>query len=139
MTARDGKQLKVFIVLLVILSVVAFLSFRINQPSSASVTPPAPKDVADSRQSAASDTRIRLDLMKQDSGEEVGLNDLFQYHMGRSGGSEESSGTAAQTPLDPPPEFPPPVTPTPATDPPRPALPPAPPPMQFSYDGFLKT
>src|SRR4029079_6681994 len=85
MTAKDRKQIKVFVVLIVILGATAYLSLRTNLPSSAStsaVTTPA--DIKNDLKNDGGDARIRLDLMKQagDNGE-IGVNDLFEYRLGQ--------------------------------------------------------
>jgi pyruvate/2-oxoglutarate dehydrogenase complex dihydrolipoamide acyltransferase (E2) component len=160
MTAKDRKQLKVFVLLLVILGVTAILSFRTNQNPSASSPPPAPADAtsaktaapktaakpSNSKQAAAasSDARIRLDWMKEDpQAYEVGRNNLFQYRTGKAMGQTgppgvgRGSGNRQTQNLPPAPDETPVTPPTPAVF--TPPQPPPPPPMQFKYDGFLKT
>ena len=144
MTARDRKQLKAFVVLIVVLGVTVYLSvFRADRPSSSAAPPQTPpKDVAAAlQQSRASDARIRLDLMKTPAeGEEVGRHNLFQYRQARPAPQPPGpAGTQAQTQAPPvvTPVTPPPAVLTPTT-PTRPTTPPVPP-MEFKYDGFLKT
>jgi hypothetical protein len=153
MTARDQKSLKILIVLGVVLGITAVLSFRNSQPSVGAAPPPTatvaspatpppstPKQIAAAN---ASDARIRLDLLKSDGNEnEVGRNNLFQYRgnfsaqLGSTGGIPGARGGTGPTPPPAPPVFFPPTTPV---NPGPPPPPPGPPPMQFKYDGFMRT
>ena len=143
MTAKDRKQVKVFVVLIVILGVTAYLSLRTNLPSSASTSPAAtPGALKKDLVRGGGDAHIRLDLMKPaGEGGDVGVNDLFEYRLGQPARAGRG-GASQQASTQPPVSVAPPAPPTPVlpTQPAGPPQPPPPPPMpQFKYDGFVRT
>jgi hypothetical protein len=148
MTAKDRKLLKVFVVLVVILGVSAYLSLWMNLSSSDGSTSlvTTPQDTQKNlAKDSGGDTRIRLnDLNRSGEGEEVGRVSLFSYRLGQPGRSGAGPGaTSPQSSASQPSGvFPEPVTPTPIVpqQPVGPPPPPPPPPMpQFKYDGFVRT
>jgi len=79
MTKADQKKLRVLIVLLIIFGVTVFFGYRMSRTPN-----PVVVQAQEQRPAAAppvqTDARIRLDLIdKQDSNEEVGKKNLFEY------------------------------------------------------------
>jgi hypothetical protein len=79
MTKADQQKLRILIILLIVLGITLFLSFRMNRtPNPAVVQAEAQKPAV--TPPVQTDARIRLDLLKkQTPGDDLGKKNLFQY------------------------------------------------------------
>jgi hypothetical protein len=132
MSKQDRQKLSILVILLTVLGLTVVLGYRMNQPATtAAVQTPEPK--TSTNPPAASDARIRLDLVeKPEDAEDVGKKNVFVYRQ-----------PAPPPPLTPRPGAQPPpsqvpsnVGPAPVPIPPGPPVPPPPPPIPLKYQGF---
>jgi hypothetical protein len=130
MSRRDRQRLSVFFILIGVLVLTIVLGYRMNQPpTTAAVQTPETKPT--SKAPAASDARIRLDIVENpDNAADIGQKNLFQYRQRRDPARAVVPGTA-ETPK---PAVP--VVTQPAPVVPPPVVPPPPPPIPFRFSGF---
>jgi hypothetical protein len=134
MSKQDRQKLSVLIVLLGVLALTLVLGYRMNRPVvTAAVQVPETKPSANPP--APTDARIRLDLVEkpENSSEEIGRKNVFQYRQSpalSSPGARGGSSTTIAQPSAP-------GTNGPATArPPAVIAPPGPPPIPFKYQGY---
>jgi hypothetical protein len=133
MTKEDRQKFSILIVLLVVLGLTLVLGYRMNRPpTTAAVQPPEPKTSANPP--AATDARIRLDLVEKQaaSEEDIGRRNVFQYRQAPAPAAPVQRGGASGNPPLPPPVN---VGPT-ANRPTAPVVPPGPPPIPLKFQGY---
>jgi hypothetical protein len=138
MSKKDRKQLSILVVLLAVLGLTIAFGYRmVSPPVASTIQPPEPKKTS-ANPPAASEARIRLDLVEksEEAGQENRRRNLFQY--GQAPAPPQPVGRGSGS-LVPGPNSAPPVnvmsTPVPTV---RPG-PPAPPPVPLKYQGFATT
>jgi len=134
MTKQDRQKLSILSVLIGVLALTVVLGYRMNQPpTTAAVQPSEPKTSANPP--AASDARIRLDLVESVTEGNIGKRNLFQYQQTPPPVAASVSRGAAPPNIR---NTPPPQTTFPVQTP-RPLGPPQPPPIGLKYQGFAAT
>jgi hypothetical protein len=132
MTKQDRQKLGILVVLLAVLGVTAVFAYRMNQPEiTAAVQSPTPRPSANAP--AASDARIRIDLLENTQEADIGKRNVFTYRQAPAP-PPSSLGRGALGPSSGPPQ-------TPIQQPP-PAVkagPPPPPPIPLRFQGFAVT
>jgi hypothetical protein len=134
MSKQDRQKLSVLIILSGVLVLTLVLGYRMNKPVvTAAIQVPETKPSANPP--AATDARIRLDLIEkpEDSAEEIGRKNVFQYRQTPAPVSPSSrGGSSATIPLPSPPDMN-----GALAGRPLPAItPPGPPPIPFKYQGY---
>jgi hypothetical protein len=127
MKKQDRQRLNILIVLLAVLALTLVLGYRMNQPPSTAAVQTA-ETKSSPTAPAASDARIRLDLVeKPEASEDIGRHNVFQYRR------SAVPAVPPESRLSPPvrPNLPPPVVRQPG-----PTGPPPPPPIPLKYQGF---
>jgi hypothetical protein len=138
MSKQDRQKLSILVVLLGVLGLTLILGYRMNKPvvtaavqggeakppSNPSVNPPAPTDA-----------RIRLDLIEksQNSLEEIGRKNVFQY---RQNQASAVAGSRGRSPIIPSQPAAPVASESLPVRPPAMIAPPGPPPIPFKYQGY---
>jgi len=133
MSKQDRQKLSILAVLIGVLALTVVLGFRMNQPPTTAAVQPSEQKTS-ANPPAASDARIRLDLVEKSEGSEgnIGKRNLFQYQQAPA--PAVSSGRGAPPPVA---RNTPPPTPIPVQT--RPTGPPQPPPIGLKYQGFAAT
>jgi hypothetical protein len=143
MTKGDRQKLNILAVLLAVFGLTAVLGYRMMQPPTVTTaqTPDTTAQTPEQKKKTttapvAGDARIRLDLLEQQSDDDIGKKNLFQYRQTPpppGSASNRGSGPTLNPPM--------PVNPSPAPvlKPPGPAGPPPPPPIALKFQGFAVT
>ena len=142
MNKQDRQKLRILIVLLVVLGMTAVLGYRMNRPSTTAAVQ-VPETKTSANPPAATDARIRLDLIEKADGskEEIGRKNVFQYQRPPapprpSGpGASGPGGSASMTPV-PSPSVPSGGLPPSGGRPTTVVAPPGPPPIPLKYQGY---
>jgi hypothetical protein len=127
MTKPDQQKLRVLIILLIVLALTLFISYRMNRtPNPAVVRAEDQKPVA--APPVQTDARIRLDLLKKENPDEnLGKKNLFQYAPPPAPPAPPAAGGKSKNPQIsgnvPQPGAPPPTTNVPTAPPPPPPIP----------------
>ena len=135
MTKQDRQKLLFLVILLAVLAATITLGYRMNRPpTTTTAAAQQPEQKISSNPPAASDARIRLDLVENPNAadEDAGKRNLFQY------GQPPAPPITARPPL--PNTFPPPVNTAPSQAvprPPGPVTPPPPPPINLKFQGLF--
>src|SRR5262245_7107403 len=133
MTKQDRQKLSILGVLIGVLALTVVLGYRMNQPTTTAAVQPA-EQKSQVNPPAASDARIRLDLVESAGAEgSIGKRNLFQYQEAPPPAVSGSARGAAPTIV----RNTPPPTPNPIQL--RPPGPPQPPPIALKYQGFAAT
>ena len=134
MSKQDRQKLSVLIILVGVLALTLILGYRMNRPVvTAAVQVPDAKPSANPP--APTDARIRLDLIEksENSSEEIGRKNVFQYRQTPAPPSASRSPSSPFVPLPAQPGVNETAAPRlPATI----VAPPGPPPIPFKYQGY---
>jgi hypothetical protein len=134
MSKQDRQKLSVLVVLLGVLALTLILGYVMNRPAvTAAVQVPETKP--STNPPAPTDARIRLDLIEKpdNSSEEIGRKNVFQYRQTPVPAAPGSRGNFPGNPSQPSApstNVPPPISP------PAVIAPPGPPPIPFKYQGY---
>jgi hypothetical protein len=139
MSKQDRQKLSILLVLLGVLGLTLILVYRMNKPEVTAAVQGAPETKPPSKPSgnppAPTDARIRLDLIEksQNSSEEIGRKNVFQYGQTQP---PVVPGSRGRSPVIPSQPTAPVASESLPVRPPAIIAPPGPPPIPFKYQGY---
>jgi hypothetical protein len=134
MSKQNTQKLSILAVLLGVLALTLILGYRMNKPAvTAAVQAPETKPAA--APPPQTDARIRLDLIEksENSSEDIGRKNVFQYRQAPVPASQGSRGGPPAIPPQPSVAV---VSQPTNVSPPAVVVPPGPPPIPFKYQGY---